>query len=126
MQAFDPHLSTHALAQAYRDSPPGDLILDHEYYAFSSVAFYANRQALLLNGRKNNIEYGSNAPEAPDVFLDDRRLADLWTSRRPVYLVTFAQDRARFERLLGETHVHVAASSGGKVLLANRPRQRSG
>ena len=126
MQAFDPHLSTHALAQAYRDSPPGELILDHEYYAFSSVAFYANRQALLLNGRKNNIEYGSNAPGAPDVFLDDSRLADLWASRRPVYLVTFAQDRARFEKLLGEAQVHIAASSGGKVLLANRPRQPPG
>ena len=38
MTAFDPYLSSRQLAEAYLQSPPGRLILDHEYYAFSSVA----------------------------------------------------------------------------------------
>lgn len=121
MVAFDPHLSSREIADAYLRSPPGELVLDHEYYAFSSVAFYANRQVLLLNGRKNNIEYGSNAPDAPDVFLDNRGLAALWKGAQPAYLVTYSRDRQRIERLLGPSRVHAVKESGGKVLLANRP-----
>ena len=120
MGAFDPYLSSRPLADAYLRSPPGQLVLDHEYYAFSSLVFYTNRPALLLNGRKNNIEYGSNAPGAPDVFLADSDLADLWDQQRPVYLATYEEDRQRFGRLLGATRVHTVAAGGGKVLLANR------
>ena len=52
-------------------APPGQLIEDDAYYTFSSVFFYTNRTALLLNGRKTNLEYGSYAPDAPQVFIDD-------------------------------------------------------
>lgn len=125
MAGFDPYLSSRAMAEAYLREPPGQLVLDHEYYAFSSVAFYANRQVLLLNGRRNNIEYGSNAPGAPDVFLDDAGLASLWLGRNPAYLVTYARDRERFEALLGTAELHSVAESGGKVLLANRVSRAS-
>ena len=56
MVAFDPYLSSRPLADAFHDSPPGNLIIDHEYYAFSSVLFYTNREALLLNGEYTNAE----------------------------------------------------------------------
>ena len=119
MATFSPYLSSRALADAYLESAPGQLVLDHEYYAFSSVAHYANQQVLLLNGRKNNIEYGSNAPGAPDVFLDDEGLAALWKRNKPVYLATYSTDQRRFESLLGPGRVQAVATSGGKVLLAN-------
>ena len=66
------------LAEALVESPPGKLIVDDQYYAFSSVFFYANRKALLLNGRVNNLEYGSYAPGAPNVFLKDADFQRLW------------------------------------------------
>src|SRR5262249_38832988 len=59
---FDPYMASRPLAQALLDSPPGKLIVDDQYYTFSSVFFYTNRRALLLNGRVNNLEYGSYAP----------------------------------------------------------------
>jgi hypothetical protein len=37
-------------------------VVDDQYYAFSSVFFYSNRTAPLLNGRVNNTVYGSYAP----------------------------------------------------------------
>lgn len=37
--AFDPYLGSRALAEAYRQSPPGQLIVDNQYYTFSSVFF---------------------------------------------------------------------------------------
>ncbi len=118
--AFDPYLSSRPLADAYLGSTPGELVLDHEYYAFSSLAHYTNRPVLLLNGRKNNIEYGSHAPGAPDVFLDDAALVELWRRDEPVYLATYRQDRSRFEALLGSEHVEAVVASGGKILLANK------
>ena len=69
---FDPYLSSRPLAEALLQAPPGKLIVDDQYYTFSSVFFYTNRRAFLLNGRVNNLEYGSYAPDAPqDVFIDD-------------------------------------------------------
>ncbi len=51
MVAFDPYFSSRPLAEAILHSPQGKLIIDHHYYAFSSVFFYTDRTALLLNGR---------------------------------------------------------------------------
>ena len=68
---FDPYMSSRPLAEALLESPQGKLIVDHHYYTFSSVFFYTNRDALLLNGRINNLVYGSYAPGAPDVFIND-------------------------------------------------------
>ena len=75
---------------------------------------------MLLNGRKNNIEYGSNAPGAPDVFLADSDLPGLWARQRPVYLAAYEEDRDRFKRLLGAGRLHTLAAAGGKVLISNR------
>src|ERR1039458_6207920 len=54
MVVFDPYLSSRPLAEALLRAPEGRLIVDHHYYTFSSVFFYTNRSALLLNGRFNN------------------------------------------------------------------------
>ena len=81
---FDPFLSSRPLAEAILRSPDGQIILDRHYYAFSSVAFYTNRPALLLNGRVLNLSYGSYAPGAPDVFIDDPQLKNLWQTSTTV------------------------------------------
>lgn len=122
MVAFDPYLSSRPLAEAYLAAPSGELILDREYYAFSSLVFYANSPALLLNGRKNNIEYGSYAPGAPDVFLDDAEFAALWQGGRRLYLAAFEEDVPRFEKLAGGRGLTVVARAGGKALLTNAAR----
>ncbi len=114
MVSFDPYLSSKPLADAYLAEPPGRLVLDDQYYSFSSVVFYTNQPVLLLNGRVNNIEYGSNAPGAPNVFLDDADLEELWNGPDRVYLATFV------ERLGQLPPGRVVVSAGGKALLANR------
>ena len=78
---FDPYLSSRPLAEALMAAPPGKLIVDDQYYTFSSVFFYTNRRALLLNGRVNNLDYGSYAPDAPRMcFIDDADFQRLWSS----------------------------------------------
>lgn len=118
---FDPYLSSRPLAQALIEGPPGTLIVDDQYYTFSSVFFYANRRALLLNGRVNNLEYGSYAPDAPQgVFINDSEFQRLWTSDRRYYLTVEAPQESRFERLVGKNALHFAAASGGKFLVTNQ------
>ncbi|MCU1258190.1 MAG: glycosyl transferase, family 39, partial [Bryobacterales bacterium] len=52
---FGPELGSKPLADALLSAPAGQLIVDDQYYTFSSVFFYTYRQALLLNGRVNNL-----------------------------------------------------------------------
>ena len=71
--------------------PEGALIVERHYYPTSSIFFYTDRTALLLNGRVLNLEYGSNAPGAADVFIDDQNSqlsgrpsrASIWSARKP-------------------------------------------
>jgi 4-amino-4-deoxy-L-arabinose transferase-like glycosyltransferase len=117
---FDPYMSSRPLAEALLKAPPGKLIVDDQYYTFSSVLFYTNRRALLLNGRVNNLDYGSYAPDAPqDVFIDDRDFQQRWPRQDRYYLVAEGLQAPRLERLVGKTALHVVAVSGGKYLFTN-------
>ncbi|MDQ2900143.1 MAG: glycosyltransferase family 39 protein, partial [Acidobacteriota bacterium] len=117
--AFDPYLGSHALATALMHAPEGKLIVDDQYYSFSSVFFYSNRTALLLNGRLNNLEYGSYAPGAPKVFIGDADFERLWKSGERYYLVAGGPAVPRLEKLAGAGNLHEIAESGGKFLFRN-------
>ena len=125
MVAFDPYLSSRSLAEALKNLPNGTLIVDRHYYYFSSVFFYTNRPALLLNGRFMNLEYGSYAPGAPSVFIDDAQFKALWLKAERAYLVDKESALPRLQGIVGGAHLHVVATSGGKVLLTNQPLPRS-
>jgi hypothetical protein len=116
---FDPYMGSRPLAQALLDAPPGKLIVDDQYYTFSSVFFYTNRRALLLNGRVNNLVYGSYAPDAPqDVFIADSDFARLWASPARYYLVAEAPQVTRLSKLAGN-RLFPVKESGGKYLFTN-------
>ncbi len=116
---FDAYLGSYALAERLQQSPPGGLIEANSYYAFSSVFFYTNRTALLLNGRNNNLEYGSYAPGAPNVFIDDQRFTALWNGESRWYLVAYGTEMPHLEQLVGRNNLHVVAENGGNYLLTN-------
>jgi len=117
---FDPYLGSRPLAEALLAAPRGTLIVDNQYYTFSSIFFYANpRRALLLNGRVNNLQYGSYAPGAPDVFIDDAQCRNRWASPERHYLVVEKPSVPRFESMLGKDALRVVRESGGKYLFTN-------
>lgn len=121
MVTFDPYMSSRPLAEALRRAPAGALIVDHHYYTFSSVFFYADRDALLLNGRFNNLEYGAYAPGAPPVFIDDFQFKDLWNKPERSYLVAKESVLPRLEAIVGDGQFNVVAASGGKLVVTNHP-----
>ena len=118
---FDSYLGSYPLAVSLQQSPPGQLIEANAYYSFSSVFFYTNRTALLWNGRENNLEYGSNAPGAPQVFIGDDQLVPLWTSASRYYLLTYGSEISRLEKLVGKDKLHVVRENAGNYLLTNQP-----
>jgi hypothetical protein len=117
---FDPYLSSRPLAEAMLRAPEGKLIVDHHYYTFSSIFFYTNRSALLLNGRFNNLIYGSYAPGAADVFIDDPEWQKMWLGPERCYIVLSQTARLRLEKLVGAGQLYVLAESGGKLILSNQ------
>jgi 4-amino-4-deoxy-L-arabinose transferase-like glycosyltransferase len=117
---FDPYLSSRPLAEAVLRQPAGQLIMGDQYYTFSSVFFYTNRRAFLLNGRVNNLEYGSYAPDAPrDVFIDNADLTRLWPQAARYYLLLEGPAVPHLGQLLGQSTLHLLAESGGKYLFTN-------
>ncbi len=122
---FDPFLSSRPLAQVLLKDPEGKLIVDGNYWSFSSLMFYANRETLLLNGRFFNIEYGSYAPAAPDVFLDEARFKSIWLAPQRYYLITYRTKRRHLEDVVGGDHLNIAAAGGGKLILTNHPLQHA-
>jgi 4-amino-4-deoxy-L-arabinose transferase-like glycosyltransferase len=122
---FDPYLASRPLAEALNRAPHGKLILDDQYYTFSSVVFYAEayhgERLLLLNGRVNNLEYGSYAPGAPqDVFLDDAGFRTCWLSSERYYICVEQPQVERLARLVGRASLHTVVESGGKFVFSNQ------
>jgi len=120
MVSFDNYLGSYPLATALAAAPAGQLIEADTYYSFSSVFFYTNRTALLVNGRYNNLEYGSNAPGAPQVFIGDQEFTKLWTSTQRCYLLLYGTSVPHYQSLVGADHMHVVKESGGNFLMTNQ------
>jgi len=116
---FDSYLGSYPLAQGLEQSPPGQLIESNSYYAFSSVFFYTGRTALLLNGRNNNLEYGSYAPGAPRRFIDDREFASRWMGPSRCYLLAYGTEMPHLAQLVGESNLRIVTENSGNYLLTN-------
>jgi len=121
MVTFDPYLASRPLAEALAAAPPGQWIADNQYYTFSSIFFYTNKTALLLNGRVNNLEYGSYAPGAPQVFINDKQFQEKWLGTTRHYLTIEKPAVPRIEKLLGPSKLIEVKASGGKHLFTNLP-----
>ncbi len=119
MTVFDPYLSSFAIAERLLEAPPGNLIAADAYYAFSSVFFYTGRNAFLWNGRINNLEYGSYAPGAPGVFLDDRGLKEMWNGPSRQYMILYGSDLDKFKQATGMERPIVVTENSGSYLLTN-------
>jgi len=120
MVQFDPYLSTYPLAAALEHSPEGQIITSGHYYPFSSIFFYTDKPGLLWNGRQMNLIYGSYAPGAPDVFLDDAQLAQHWRSGERLYLLLPEEELPRLRGLVDSQNLVILSNSGGKLLVTNQ------
>lgn len=118
---FQDYLGSYPLAQSLQQSPPGQLIEADAYYAFSSVFFYTGSSALLWNGRETNLEYGSNAPGAQQVFIDDGGFASRWRETSRYYLLVYGSDLPHMREVVPPSTLYVVKENAGNYLLTNHP-----
>ena len=65
--------------------------------------------------------YRSQAPCAPDVFIDDAQWKNMWLGADRCYVVASESAVPRFEKLVGKAALAPVAAGGGKVVLTNHP-----
>jgi 4-amino-4-deoxy-L-arabinose transferase-like glycosyltransferase len=121
LMIFSPVLTSKTLADAIeRNWKPGDVIeANGDYEAASSVNYYTRHQMRLLNGRHNNIWYGSTFPDAPPIFDDDTSLEKLWRSQQHLFLWTEEDSVPGYVKNSGFCGL---AKWGGKLVLTNGPK----
>ncbi len=119
LQVFYPILGSRPLAAALdRQWHEGDrIVIDGEYSNASSLNFYTHHPLSMLNGRVNNLWYGSLYADAPNRFEDDASFDALWTGAGRVFFVTHSDTRTTaWQRSHGGA---IVAASGGKFVLLN-------
>ena len=115
---FSPVLSSKVLAEAIESNwRPGDAIEDNgDYENASSINFYTREQMRILNGRRNNIWYGSTFLDAPAIFDDDAAFEKSWRGPQRIFLATDEDaipDNVKFAGYC------LLAKWGGKLVLTN-------
>jgi 4-amino-4-deoxy-L-arabinose transferase-like glycosyltransferase len=133
---FSPVLSSKVLAEAIEQNwRPGAIIEDNgDYEAASSVNYYTRYQIRILNGRCNNIWYGSKFPDAPPIFDNNASFERVWRGPNTVFLLTDAKakpsseisdecpQKDRLPDYVQKDGACVLAKWGGKVVLTNGPK----
>jgi hypothetical protein len=124
LATFYPILGSGPLADAINQRlKPNDLIvLDGEYSNGSSINFYTRHPVYMLNGRVNNLWYGSLFADAPHRFEDDQSFGQLWRGKERVFFVTHDERRTKIWQQ--EKGGVLVASSSGKFVLSNQPDPR--
>jgi hypothetical protein len=121
LEIFSPVLTSKVLAEKIEANwHPNAVIEDNgDYEAFSSVNFYTHRQMRILNGRRNNIWYGSTFPDAPAIFDDDPSFEHLWKSGQTVFLCTDEKQVPAYVKSGGYCEL---TKWGGKLVLTNEQK----
>ena len=115
---FAPILSSKKLAVAIeRQYRPGDtIVIDGEYEQGSTLNFYTGIPVHILHVRSANLWYGSQFPDAPQVFETENSLRQLWNGPGRVFLWTEGPHPPQVNGLT----TYELAHSGGKYILSNR------
>ena len=121
---FEPMLSSRSMADTINHIAKRDvdatLILYGDVADGSSLLFYTQRPALLVNGRLSSVLWGSNYPDAPHLLISDADLLALWGTgpRRFLFVPGDAHDHVL--SLLG-SRAHLLQELSDKSLYTDRP-----
>ncbi|AXC10391.1 Melittin resistance protein PqaB [Acidisarcina polymorpha] len=119
---FEPLLSSKAIAETINhfSKPEDRLLLYGDQSDGSSVIFYTNRPALLVNGRRSTMIWGSYYPDAPHIFLTDEDLIAMWGRGSQNFLFVPEEWNLHVQSLLGSRAIEVQRLAG-KTLYTDRP-----
>ncbi len=123
---FQPMMSSRAMANTInRIAAPNDILILYGDQSYgSSIIFYTQRHAYLVDGRTSSMEWGSYYPDAPHIFLDDAQLLAMWNHGPRTFLFVPPQYRGHVEAILGK-RAYLVQQLSDKELLTDRPLTRS-
>ena len=121
---FEPMLSSRSIADTINHlaKPQDRLLLYGDQSDGSSVIFYTNRQALLVDGRRSTMIWGSYYPDAPHIFLTDDDLKAMWGNGPRNFLFVPEDSHDHVASLLGNRAVELQ-NLAGKILYTDRPSE---
>jgi 4-amino-4-deoxy-L-arabinose transferase-like glycosyltransferase len=119
---FQPILSSQAMANTIKAiaGPQDTLILYGDQSYGSSIIFYTQRPAYVVNGCDTTLLWGSNYPDAPNVCLDDAQLLARWGNGPRRFLFVPPDYRQHVESLL-RNRIYMVQQLSDKELLTDRP-----
>ena len=130
---FEPMLSSKQLADTIiqKGTPADTFIIYGEQSSGSSVIFYTHkffsgRPALLVlprcgqHGEGTTLLWGSCYPDAPDIFLSNQKLADIWGTGNRKWLFAEDPDRDKVEQVLAG-RLFAVQTIADKTLWTDRP-----
>jgi len=120
---LNPTLSSRSLAfEISSYLRPGDQIaLYGDIRVAPGIAFYSHREVLLYDATGSNLEFGSQYPDAPKRFFDDKDFSKLWKGYGRVFLVVPVEHKEEVRERLPGNSVWEFAESGGKTVYLNQP-----
>ncbi|MGA8530664.1 MAG: glycosyltransferase family 39 protein [Acidobacteriaceae bacterium] len=118
LNTFSPVLSSQILAEAIKPEvrPADAVIVNGPFEGASSLAFYLERQLLILRGPEAAPSPGSGVSANPSIFIGSSDLATLWSGTARVWLWSPAETLPSLP-----SPVYIIGRSGGKVIVSNQP-----
>lgn len=119
---FEPMLSSRAMANSInRLAAPNDILMLYGDQSYgSSIIFYTQRRALLVNSRSTSMLWGSDYPDAPHIFLNDAQMLSQWGRGPRKFLFVPPDDREHVDGLL-KGRRYLVQELSDKELLTDRP-----
>jgi 4-amino-4-deoxy-L-arabinose transferase-like glycosyltransferase len=121
---FEPRMSSRALADAILPylRPQDNVVQYGDFNSGSSIPFYIHRHVWIYNGRfGTNLEIGSNYPDVPPTFLDDKQFPAFWSSPNRVFIFVPEEFRKNALSRLPPDSTYLLAESAGKYIFVNQP-----
>ncbi len=121
---FQPMMSSRAMADTLnRIASPNDVLMLYGDQSYgSSILFYTQRPAYLVDGRSSSMIWGSYYPDAPHIFLNDAQMLAMWGKgpRKFLFVPPDNGYRKQVEAMLGK-RAYLVQEVSDKVLLTDRP-----
>jgi 4-amino-4-deoxy-L-arabinose transferase-like glycosyltransferase len=121
---FEPRMSSRALADAILPylRPQDQIVQYGDFNSGSSIPFYTHRHVWIYNGRfGTNLEIGSNYPDVPPTFLDDKQFPAFWSGPERVFIFVPEEFRKDALSRLPPDSRYLLAESAGKYIFVNQP-----
>jgi len=122
LRQVESHHSLKPLAQPLKGALRPEDVLVHErgLEKGGGLLFYTGRQALVLNGTRGDLDFGSRLPEYRRTFIDTSAFRNLWAGSQRVFLVTGLPPARSAISAMSNPPPILLASTGTRWLYANR------